>query len=84
MCRFRSVENLKVNVSSAIDKALYDRWKRSGMRLNHVINLGLMAAEQTPGYLERIRELEEGNAKLQQKLTLLYTRIVEMENGKGV
>jgi len=71
---------MKVNVSSAIDQALYQRWKKSGMRLNHVINLGLMSAEQTPGYLERIRELEEGNGKLQQKLTRLAARIAEIEN----
>lgn len=70
---------MKVNVSSAIEKALYDRWKKSGMRLNHVISLGLMAAEQTPGYLERIRELEEGNAKLQTKLTTLSRRLADIE-----
>ena len=70
---------MKVNVSSAIDQGVYQRWKKSGMRLNHVINLGLMSAEQTPGYIERIRELEEGNTKLQAKLTRLAARIAEIE-----
>lgn len=72
---------MRVNVSSAIEKSLYDRWKKSGMRLNHVISLGLMAAEQTPGYLERIRELEEGNTKLQAKITSLARRLADVEGG---
>lgn len=71
---------MKVNVSSSIEQPLYLRWKKSGMRLNHVIQLGLMSAEQTPGYLERIRELEDGNQKLQQKITRLASRIAEIEN----
>jgi hypothetical protein len=68
---------MRVPVSSAIDKEDFERWKRSGMRLAHVIKLGLMAAEQTPGYLNRIRELEEGNERLQRRLS----QIAQQMNG---
>ena len=70
-----------VQVSSTIEKNDYDRWKKSGARLSHIIKLGLMASEQTPGYLSRIRELEEGNDKLQKKLTELMTTIRNLDGG---
>lgn len=71
---------MKVQVSSCIDPEIYRRWKASGMRLSHVISLGLISAEKTPGYLERIKELEEGNARLQKRMTHFATRIAQIES----
>ena len=70
---------MKINVSSSINKELYERWKKTGIKLNHIITLGIMNAEHTPGYLQRICELEEGNNKLQAKIGLLAKRIAELE-----
>lgn len=66
---------MKVQVSSTIDKEDYDNWKKSGMKLGHVIRLGLMSANQTPGYLGRIKELEQGNEKLQRRITAVLQRL---------
>ena len=70
-----------ITVSTSLERGLYEGWKASGLKLNHVVRLGLMAARQTPGYIERIRELEEGNTKLQKKLTILMARVNELERG---
>lgn len=69
----------KTPVTTTLEAPVYAAWKGSGLKLNHVIKLGLMAAQQTPGYLSRIRELEEGNTKLQKKLSLVLTRLNELE-----
>lgn len=67
------------SVSSIIEDNDYLRWKRSGLKLRHVIGLGLHAAEGNPQLIERQHELEEGNAKLQKKLTYAMMRINELE-----
>lgn len=65
--------------SVSLRKDVYETWKRSGLKLNHVIQLGLMTHNKTPGYLERIRELEAGNDKLQRKLTILMNTVNKLE-----
>jgi hypothetical protein len=74
----------RISVSSTIDEGVYFRWKKSGLKLNHVINLGLMSAESTPGYLSRIRELETGNDKLQKQVSRLYQRLVSLGADKDL
>lgn len=72
----------KTPVTTTLEEPVYSAWKASGLKLNHVIKLGLMSAQQTPGYLGRIRELEEGNAKLQKKLTFVLARLNELESNQ--
>jgi len=73
---------MKVQVSSTIDQSDYERWKKSGLKLGHVIRLGLMGAEQTPGYIQRIKELEQGNDKLQRRITAVLQRLDQYEQVK--
>lgn len=68
-------------VSTTLEKGVYDAWKASGLKLNYLVRHGLMAAKQTPGYIDRIRELEEGNGKLQKKVAILMNRLNELERG---
>jgi hypothetical protein len=72
-----------VQVSGNIPPEDYERWKRTGMRLAHVIRMGLMAAEQAPGYISRIRELEAGNEKLQRHVTFLYNQVNTLKAEKA-
>ena len=68
-----------IQTSIILERQLYDAWKASGQRLSHLVRLGLMAKNETPGYISRIRELEEGNAKLQRAVTNALNRIRELE-----
>ena len=65
--------------SVKLEEDVYRLWKQSGLRLGKVVRLGLMNHNQTPGYVSRIRELEEGNEKLQRKITIALQRINELE-----
>lgn len=65
--------------SVKLTEDVYTAWKQTGMRLEQVVILGLQNARQTPGYVGRIRELEEGNDKLQRKVTILMNRVNELE-----
>ena len=65
--------------SVKLEDATYEAWKRTGMRLEQIIKLGLLHTQQTPGYLGRISELETGNEKLQRKVTFLINRVNELE-----
>jgi len=67
-----------INVSSTLDRNTYELWKKSGMRLNHVIKMGMMHATETPGYIQRIRELEASNEKLASKLESVMRKINEV------
>lgn len=68
-----------IPVTTTLERPIYEAWKASGLKLNHVVGLGIQTARQNPGYLARIRELEEGNDKLQKKLTILMNRVNELE-----
>ena len=65
--------------SIKLEDSVYEAWKRSGLRLNNLVILGLKAHNQTPGYIDRIRELETGNDRLQKKVTIALNRINELE-----
>ena len=66
---------VKIMVSTVLEKDVWERWKASHLKLNHVVMLGLMSAEQTPGYIARIRELEQGNEKLQGHIQRIYAKM---------
>ena len=72
-----------VGISGNISPQVYDRWKRSGMKFANVFSMGMNAVEQTPGYIDRVRELEEGNIKLQKYVTTLYAQNHEMQRRLG-
>jgi len=66
---------MQTNVSSTITTEEWQRWKKSGMKLNKIINLGLQAAEQMPGFINRINELEGDNKRLQEKVRMLAMQL---------
>lgn len=66
-------------VTTSLQPQVYDAWKASGLKLNHVVHLGLMSASKTPGFVMRINELEEDNKKLQRKLQILMNKVNELE-----
>jgi len=68
-----------IQTSVTMDPETYNTWKASGMRLGHLIKLGILAAKNNPQQIERIRELEEGNAKLQRAVSNALSRIRELE-----
>jgi len=67
-----------VMVTTSVSQEVYRDWKQSGMKLNQLVRMGLMAVHETPGYVERIKALEEGNARLQRKLTALSQSLEEV------
>jgi hypothetical protein len=69
----------KVQVSATIEVNDHARWKRSGMRIGHLIKLGLDFAEQKPGFISRIEELEVDKSRLAQKLVIALRRLNEIE-----
>jgi hypothetical protein len=68
--------------SIKLEEDVYTAWKRSGIKLSQVVRMGLMNLNQTPGYVGRIKELEDGNEKLQRKITILMTRVNELERAE--
>jgi len=69
----------KRQTSITLEEPVFVGWKRSGLKLGHLVKLGLMAQANQPGYSERVAELEEDNKKLQRKLTILMNRVNELE-----
>jgi len=65
-------------VTTSLDEETYKKWRASGVKLNHLVRMGIMAFLETPGYINRIHDLEEGNARLQRKLTALSQSIQEV------
>lgn len=67
------------SIGCSIDYELFERWKKSGVKVNHVFALGMQAVERNPGYIERILTLETHVDKLNKRLLSLELR-TEIEN----
>ena len=59
---------------SDIDKMLNNGWTPK-----EIFRLGIMAKENNPQMIERIRELEISNVKLSDKLQKAFKRLYELE-----
>jgi len=66
-------------ISTTIPLKAYQTAKERGYKFNELLLLGLRAKEENPQLIERITVLEEGNKKLQFKITALYTELMRQE-----
>jgi hypothetical protein len=70
---------MHVAVSSSIQEQLYRKWKASGLKLSHVIALGLNYEENVLGLKEKMNEQEVLLAKFREKVNTMGGRILELE-----
>jgi hypothetical protein len=64
----------------------YDLWKKckdNGWKWQELMYLGIAAKENNPQLVQRIREVEEGNDKLQKKLSFMFGQIEQLEAELG-
>lgn len=62
----------RITISTTISRENYDKIKTQCWHYNELITMGMQAKEDMPCLLARIGILEEGNRKLQAKLTQIY------------
>lgn len=70
-----------VTISTTIDADLYRAAKAKGAKWSHLIKLGWKAYNDNPQMIERIRELELANDKLQRRLTTISESIIDIKGG---
>lgn len=70
-----------VTISTTIDADLYRQAKAKGAKWSHLIRLGWKAYNDNPQMVERIRELEGANDKLQRRLTQLSEKLSDIARG---
>lgn len=67
-----------VAISTCLDKDTYERAKRSGMKWNQLLKLGLSSLDKKE-QLREFEELRENNIKLQKKVAQLAGRVLSLE-----
>lgn len=69
----------RVQITTSIPYEWYKKIKANVWKYNELVGLGITAKENNPQILERIKELERGNKKLQSKLTQFAGRLAAQD-----
>ncbi len=70
-----------VTISTTMDAEIYKQAKIKGAKLSHLLRLGWKAYNENPQMIERIRDLEIANDKLQKRLTGVSERLLDLSKG---
>ena len=55
----------------------------TGKSPKEIFRLGILGLKNNPQMIARIREIEDGNSKLQAKLTNMSLKIIQLQEKKG-
>ena len=64
-----------ITTSTTISHEAWQQIKLNKWRVNELIMLGISAKMNNPQLIDRIKELEAGNDRLQKRLTSLYNEV---------
>lgn len=67
-------------ISTTIPTDLYLEIKKNRWKINDLVIIGAQAKKGMPKILDRLRETEQGNDKLQAKITQLSVKLIELED----
>lgn len=73
-------EEITGRITTTIPKDIKDYIKRNGYKYNELLRLGIMAKENNPQMIDRIRILENRNEVIERRLEYIIDKIKEVLN----